>query len=96
MFSFFTNISDIPNIILLPTKASATDYSLWLRHCHCMGIRDLTPTICTICKHTWEIMVYMILTSKGRLGPDIWSETFQQVESTEHILRAMLNTKAMR
>ena len=41
-------------------------------------------------------MVYMILTCKGYLGPDIWPKTPNQVGNTESMMRTMWNTEAMR
>ena len=41
-------------------------------------------------------MIYMLLTGKDRLGPDIWPETLQQAKSTKSMMRAAWNTEAMR
>lgn len=37
----------------------------------------------------------MILTDKGHLSLDMWPKTAQQAESTENIIRATLNKKAI-
>ena len=37
----------------------------------------------------------MVLTDKGRLGPNIWPETLQQAERTENIMRITCNTEAI-
>ncbi len=37
----------------------------------------------------------MVLTGKGRLGPDIWPEIPQQAESTESMMRTTWNAEAM-
>ena len=41
------------------------------------------PAACSLCKYTWEVVTYLILTGKGRPGPDIWPETPDQAESIE-------------
>ena len=41
-------------------------------------------------------MICMVLTKEGRLRPDIWPESPQQIESTKNMIRAAWNTKAMR
>ncbi len=94
--SSFTNASDIPNVILLSTKASATGHPLWRGYRRCSGIKDLTPAAHSLCEYTWEVVICMVLTGEGRLGPDIWPETTQQAESTESMLRTMWNVEAMR
>lgn len=41
-------------------------------------------------------MIYMVLTDKDRLGPDIWPETSQQAKSIESMMKTIWNTEAMR
>lgn len=94
--SSFTNASDIPDSTPSPTKAPTTGYSLWRGHRRRTGIKDSTSAARSLCEHTWEVMVCMVLTGEGRLGPDIWPETPQQAESTESMMRATWNTEAMR
>ncbi len=69
--SSFTNASDIPDVTLLPTKASAMGHPLWRRYRHHSGIKDSTPAAYSLCKYTWEIVICMVLTGERRLGPDI-------------------------
>ena len=71
----FTNASNVSKVTPLPIEALATGLSLWRAHSRCLKIKDLTPTGRSLCEYTWEVVDCMILTSKGRLGPDIWPET---------------------
>lgn len=71
---FFTNASDIPNIILSLTKAPDMGYSLWHKYYYCMGIKNLISADRSLCKYIWEVILCMILTDKGYLRPDIWPE----------------------
>ena len=75
--SLFTNISNIPEVTPLPTKILAISHSLWHKHCYRLGIKDLTPASCSLCKYTWEIVFCIVLTGKKRLGPDKWPKTLQ-------------------
>lgn len=93
--SSFINVFDISDITLSPTKVSTTGYSLWHKHRCCTGIKDSMSITRSLCKHTCKVMVYTVLTSKRRLGPDIWAETLQQVESTKNMMRAIWNTETM-
>ncbi len=94
--SSFTNASDIPDVPPLPTEVSAMGHSLWCRYCHRSGIKNSTPAARSLCEYTWEVVICMVLTGEGRLGPDIWPKTPQQVESTESMMRTTWNTEAMR
>ena len=38
----------------------------------------------------------MVLTGKGRLGPDIWPKTPEQAESTEDMMRSIWGKEAHR
>ena len=64
-------------------------YSLWRKHCCYTEIKNLTSAACSSYKHTWEVMVCMILTGKRRLGADIWPKTLQQGKKTKNIMRTM-------
>ncbi len=94
--SSFTSASDISDVPPLPTKASAMGHLLWRGYRYCSGIKDLIPATCSLCEYTWEVVVCMVLTGKGRLGPDIWPETPQQAESIESMMRITWNTEALR
>ena len=59
----------------MPIKASATSHPLWRQYCYHLEIKDLTPVARNLCKYTWKVVVYMVLTGKRRLGPDIGPET---------------------
>ena len=96
MSSSFTNASDIPEVTASPTEALATGHSLWRIYRRRLGIKDSIPAGRSLYKYTWGIVVYMVLTGKRRLGPDIWPETPQQAKSTESMMRITWNTEAMR
>lgn len=49
----------------------------WRRHCRRLKIQDLIFAGYSLCKYTWEVVIYMVLTDKERLGSDIWPETLQ-------------------
>ena len=72
--SSFTNASEIYDVTPLSTKASAMDFLLWRGYCRHSRIKDLPPAAYSLCKFTWEAVVFMVLTGKRRLGPDIWPE----------------------
>lgn len=51
-----------------------------------MMIKNLTPTIHSLCKYTEEAVLYMIITNVGRERPDIWPKMSEQVKSTKDIM----------
>ncbi len=55
----------------------------------------MTPAICNLCEYTWEVVVYIVLTGKGRLESNIWPETPQQAESMESMMRTTWNTEVI-
>ena len=85
--NLFTNISDISNIIFLPSKTSVTSYLLWHQYYYYLGMKDLIPATCYLCKDIWNIAIWIVLTGKKRLEPDIWTKTPQQVENMENMMR---------
>lgn len=91
----FTNISNIFNVTLSPTKVPDTGYSLWPRHCCCMGINDLISAARNSYKYIWEVILCMVLIGRGRLGTDIWPKISQQAKSTKSIMRVTWNTEKM-
>lgn len=70
-FNLFTNVSDIPEVIALPTKTPITGYFLRHEYCHYLKIKVLISVSQNLCKYTWKIVICMVLTSKRYLGPDI-------------------------
>ena len=62
--------------------------SLWRGHRCYAGIKDSTFAARSIGKHTWKVMICMILTGEGRLGPDIWPETLQQAKGIKIMMSA--------
>ena len=81
--------SDISDVTDSSIEPSGTGYSLWRGYCCYSGIKDSIPAACSLCKYTWEVIVYMLLTCKGRPGPDIWPKTLEQAESIEDIIRSI-------
>ena len=75
-------------------ELSETKYSLWRRHRCCLGIKDLILASRSLCKYSWEVVAYMVLTGKGHLGPDILPETPKQAESTKDIMRSIWGKEA--
>ena len=83
----FMNAFDISNITSVSIEASVISYLLWRKyHCY-LRIKDLTPNARSLCKYTWKVVVYIVLTGKRHLGPDFWPETPQQAENTKSIMR---------
>ena len=87
MSSLFTNASNIPKVTFLPTKAPAIGHFLWRGYCNHLEIKNLIPAGRSLCKYIWEVIVYIVLTDKKRLKPNIWLEIPQQAESIESIIR---------
>lgn len=54
------------------------------------------PASRSLCKYTWKLDIYMVLTGKGCLEPSIWPKTPQQAESTENMMKIILSIEAMR
>lgn len=73
--NFFTNVFNISNVTSSSTKALATSYSLSHGCCWSINIKESTSIVYSLCKHTWEDMVYIVLTNKGHPGPEIWPQT---------------------
>ena len=86
-----SNISDVTGSSIEP---SGTGYSLWRGHRRCSGIKDSIPAARSLCEYTWEVVACMVLTGKGRPGPDIWPETPEQAESTEDMMRSIWGKEA--
>ena len=89
-----SDISDVINSSIKPSRT--TGYSLWRRHCRCLGIKDSIPATCSLCKYTWKVVGCIVLTGKGHPGPNIWSETLEQAESTEDIMKSIWGKEAHR
>ena len=73
--SLFINVSDIPNVTFSSIKSPITDNSLWRGHYRCAGIKDSMSAACNLCRHTWKVIIFMVLAGKGHLGPYIWPTT---------------------
>ena len=81
--------SEIFNVTISSIQLSRKDYFLWHEYCCYSGIKDSIPTALNLCKYTWKVVVCMVLTGKGRIGPDIWPETPKQAKSTEEMIRSI-------
>ena len=86
--------SDISEVTGSSIEPFGTGYSLWRGHCRCSGIKDSIPAAQSLCEYTWEVVACMVLTGKGRLGPDIWPETPEQAEFTEDMMRSIWGKEA--
>ena len=79
----------------MPIKASTINYLLWHKYYRHSKIKDSIPTAHSLYKHTWVIVVYIVLTGKKSSGPDIWPKTPQQTKSTKNIMRTSWNGETM-
>ena len=61
-----------------------------------MGIKDSLPKQANFCKYTWEVIAYMVITSKGRSGLDMWTEILNQGTSIEDIILTTWSKEAMK
>ena len=86
--------SDISDVAGSSIEFSETGYSLWRGHRRCSGIKNSIPAACSLCKYTWEVVACMVLTSKGRPGPNIWPETPEQAKSIEDMMRSIWGKEA--
>ena len=51
-----------------------------------MGIKDFSSEQASLCEYTWEVVACIVITGKGRSGPDIWPETLNQGIGTEDMI----------
>ena len=86
-----SNISDVTSSSI---KLFRIGYSLWHRYCHCLRIKNLILATHSLCKYTWEVNAYIVLTGKGRLGPNIWPKTPKQAGSIENMIRLIWGKEA--
>ncbi len=61
-----------------------------------MGIKDSSPKQTSLCKYTWEVIAFMVMTGEGRSGPDIWPETPNQATGTEKMILIIWYKEAMK
>ena len=59
---------------------------LWRSVCCRIGIKDCLTKQATFCEYTWEVIACMVITDKGRSGPDIWQETSNQGTGIEDMI----------
>lgn len=90
----FVNGPDIPDTTSAATEPPETGFALWRGHRRRSGIKDSTPAARSLSEYTWEVLLCMVLTGEGRLGPDIWPEAADQAESTEDMMRRVWATEA--
>lgn len=48
----------------------------------------------SLCKYTWEVILFIILTGKRYLRPNIWLKTADQAKSKEKIIKEVEAKKA--
>ncbi len=85
----FVSGSGIPEDTPSSIQLAETGYALWRGHRRRSGIKDSISATHSLCEHTWEVILCMVLTNNGHLGPDIWPETPDQAEDTEKIMRTV-------
>lgn len=51
-----------------------------------MSIKNFWPEQASLYEYTREIVVYMVITSKGCLGQDIWPKTPNQGTTTKKMI----------
>ncbi len=85
----FISSSDIPDVTSSSIESIKTGYVFWHRYCRRSEIKELTLVTCSLCEYKWEVILCMVLTSERCLGPDIWSETPDQVKDTEDMIRTI-------
>ena len=66
-------------------KEPLSEFLWWCVCCH-INIKDSLPKQISFCEYTWEIVAYMVMTGKGRSGPDIWPETPNQSTDTKEVI----------
>ncbi len=69
---------------------------LWRGVCRRMGIKDSLSEQASLCEYTWEVIACMVMTGKGRSGPDIWSETPNQDTGTKEMILTTWYKEAMK
>ena len=79
--------SDISKVTGSCIELSGTGYFLLRGYRRRSGIKDSIPATQSLCEYTWKVVAYMILTGKGRLGPNICPKTPEQAESIEDMMQ---------
>lgn len=87
IFTSFINGFDIFNIKLANTKSLKTSYVLWRQHCWSLRIKDLILVIYSLYKYTQKVILYMVLTDKKCLEPNIQPKIANQDKSTNNMMR---------
>lgn len=79
--------------ILAAAKVQEAGFAMWCGHCRQSRIRDLTPAAYSLSKFILKVIIYMVLTSKGRLGADIWPKARNQAKGVKDIMRRVWDTE---
>lgn len=75
--SFFRNHSDICDLTPSTIKSFVTDNFLCCRHHYYVGVQNSMSTARNLCKYIQRVIIYMVMTKKGHLGPNIQLQTHQ-------------------
>lgn len=70
-FTSFVSSSNIPNIISSSIEPAKTGNTFWHRQCWRSWIKDSIPAAHSLCEYIWKVILYIVLTSKACLNPDI-------------------------
>lgn len=63
--------SDLPLLDHIITDEKLMVEFLLRDICCCIDIKDYSPKQVNLCKHIWEVIIYMIIIDKDCLNPDI-------------------------
>lgn len=80
-FSGFSNLfdrSDPPPSNHKKIDGEPIDEFLWHGVCCYIGIKNFLPKQTSFYEYTWEVIVYMVITGKKHLSPNIWPKTPNQ------------------
>lgn len=79
-------ISDLSPLDQKKTDEEPIGEFLWWIVCRHIDIKDFLPKQASFCEYTCEIVSYIVITAKERLGPNIWPETPIQNTVTKNII----------
>ena len=51
-----------------------------------MNIKDFLPKLACLYKYIWKVVICIVITGKGHIGPDIWPETPNQSTNTKDMI----------
>ena len=80
------NRSDPPPPDHEKTDEKPVGQFLWYNIRRRMNIKHFLPKQVSLCEYTWEVIACMVITGKGRSGPDMWPKTPNQGTGTENMI----------